>query len=587
MLEDLFVGADSPIKGQADTFAQLPATAELGDLFVVKTTTGVIGVNRKVKGLYRWDGAAWVFADGIEANKVIYNNADSSLTSGTVKAAIDELDTKLDGLTGGDVNVNADWSETDSNSDAFILNKPTTITSSERAKLGHISVTQAVDLDTMESNIAANNAKVTNATHTGDVTGSTALTIANDSVTNAKMANVATGTVKGRNSAGVGDVEDLNIDTTLKAALNLSKSDVGLSNVPNTNCTNASNISSGTLNTNRLPPSATFGDGISTGGSDVYTDNGAFIAKDLSGDFADRTGSNIDHIWHDDTNNAWNFCSDTTYKGEGNSELKAQGLHIKSAGDARIIIEADTDNVSESDNAYLKMTQDGGSVGSIFGLCPGANKDPENQTYTGALSNSLLINNFYSGASITFGTNNSGTSAVRLRIAANGDLTASAKLICEGVARVNGAASYNNVALNSRAIGSDTDDFIYYGEDSSGSGRFSVRSSDGTVWSSSDKRWKKNIESLSGILNKVCQCVLSKFHFKKQEDTELKSIGFISQEIEPIFPELVEDLPDGYKAINYDRFGAIAFQAIKELREEKDAQIKKLEARIETLEAKL
>jgi len=94
MLEDLFVGADSPIKGQVDTFAQLPATAELGDLFVVKTTTGVIGVNRKIKGLYRWDGAAWVFADGIEANKVIYNNADSSLTSGTVKAAIDELDTK-------------------------------------------------------------------------------------------------------------------------------------------------------------------------------------------------------------------------------------------------------------------------------------------------------------------------------------------------------------------------------------------------------------------------------------------------------------------------------------------------------------
>lgn len=94
MLEDLFVGVDSPIKGQVDTFADLPATAELGDLFVVKTTTGVIGINRKLKGLYRWDSAAWVFADGIEANKVIYNNADSSLTAGTVKAAIDELDTK-------------------------------------------------------------------------------------------------------------------------------------------------------------------------------------------------------------------------------------------------------------------------------------------------------------------------------------------------------------------------------------------------------------------------------------------------------------------------------------------------------------
>ena len=51
--------------------------------------------------------------------------------------------------------------------------------SADATKVGFISVTQAVDLDTMESNIATNNAKVTNATHTGDVTGSTSLTIAN------------------------------------------------------------------------------------------------------------------------------------------------------------------------------------------------------------------------------------------------------------------------------------------------------------------------------------------------------------------------------------------------------------------------
>jgi Cu/Ag efflux protein CusF len=133
--------------------------------------------------------------------------------------------TKLSGIeTGAEVNVNADWNAI--SGDAQILNKPTTITSAEQAKLGHISVTQAVDLDTMESNIATNNAKVTNATHTGDVTGSTALTIANDSVTNAKMANVAMGTIKGRTSTGVGDVEDLDIETTLKSALNFSLDDI-------------------------------------------------------------------------------------------------------------------------------------------------------------------------------------------------------------------------------------------------------------------------------------------------------------------------------------------------------------------------
>lgn len=50
---------------------------------------------------------------------------------------------------------------------------------------------------------------IANATHTGDVTGSTDLTIANDAVTNAKLANMATATLKGRATAGTGDPEDL------------------------------------------------------------------------------------------------------------------------------------------------------------------------------------------------------------------------------------------------------------------------------------------------------------------------------------------------------------------------------------------
>jgi len=79
--------------------------------------------------------------------------------------------------------------------------------STASTKVGHITVTQAVNLDTMESDIATNNAKVsytdaaavalntakiTNATHTGDVTGATALTIANNAVTNAKISGTGT-----------------------------------------------------------------------------------------------------------------------------------------------------------------------------------------------------------------------------------------------------------------------------------------------------------------------------------------------------------------------------------------------------------
>jgi len=71
---------------------------------------------------------------------------------------------------------------------------------------------------------------VTNATHTGDVTGSTALTIANNAVTLAKMATMATASVLGRRTAGTGNVEVI-------SNANL-KTDLALNNVDNTSDAN-------------------------------------------------------------------------------------------------------------------------------------------------------------------------------------------------------------------------------------------------------------------------------------------------------------------------------------------------------------
>ena len=68
----------------------------------------------------------------------------------------------------------------------------TSYNSTDSTKVGHISITQDVDLDTVESDTATNNAKITNATHTGDVIGSGALTIAVDAVDIAMLS--ATGT---------------------------------------------------------------------------------------------------------------------------------------------------------------------------------------------------------------------------------------------------------------------------------------------------------------------------------------------------------------------------------------------------------
>ena len=118
-------------------------------------------------------------------------SADEIAEGQTNKFFTDGERTKLSGIaTGAEVNVNADWNAT--SGDAQILNKPTippaapvdsvnsqtgvvvldaddiddTSTTNKftdaagLAKLGNISVTQAVNLDTLESDVATNNAKV-------------------------------------------------------------------------------------------------------------------------------------------------------------------------------------------------------------------------------------------------------------------------------------------------------------------------------------------------------------------------------------------------------------------------------------------
>lgn len=93
-----------------------------------------------------------------------------------------------------------------SGSDGIEVDSGSPVTGSGTIALG-------VNAATLRSHInVANGANnYTHPNHSGDVTsaGDGATTIANDAVTNAKLANVATSTIKGRATAGTGDPEDL------------------------------------------------------------------------------------------------------------------------------------------------------------------------------------------------------------------------------------------------------------------------------------------------------------------------------------------------------------------------------------------
>ena len=44
-------------------------------------------------------------------------------------------------------------------------------------------------------------------------------------------------------------------------------------------------------------------------------------------------------------------------------------------------------------------------------------------------------------------------------------------------------------------------------------------------------------------------------------------VGIIAQEVEEVFPDLVETRENGYKAVKYDKLVAVLIEAVKELNE--------------------
>lgn len=104
----------------------------------------------------------------------------------------------------------------------------------------------------------------------------------------------------------------------------------------------------------------------------------------------------------------------------------------------------------------------------------------------------------------------------------------------------------------------------------------------------SDRRFKKNIAPLQNTLAQLSNLQGVIYQWRKDEFpnhhfNEKKQIGFIAQEIEIIFPEMVETDAQGYKSINYIQLTPVLVEAIKELSE----QVKTLQNQNKNLEASI
>lgn len=111
---------------------------------------------------------------------------------------------------------------------------------------------------------------------------------------------------------------------------------------------------------------------------------------------------------------------------------------------------------------------------------------------------------------------------------------------------------------------------------------------------SSDARLKENVQNIWGAKNLINALRGVRFDWIESGDA---SVGFIAQEVETIFPELVKTKANGFKAVEYGNIVAVAVEAIQEAFVEIAGNTKKIEAlevenknlkaRLEKIEAKL
>ena len=116
-----------------------------------------------------------------------------------------------------------------------------------------------------------------------------------------------------------------------------------------------------------------------------------------------------------------------------------------------------------------------------------------------------------------------------------------------------------------------------------------IYDTDGSYHNSSDRSLKKNIESFTNVLPGLIKLQAYTYRMKDAADDSPISVGFMAQDVEEQFPQLVVE-KNGYKSLCYDHFAVLSVEAIKEQQvhiENQDARITTLEKEMESLKQTL
>ncbi len=103
-----------------------------------------------------------------------------------------------------------------------------------------------------------------------------------------------------------------------------------------------------------------------------------------------------------------------------------------------------------------------------------------------------------------------------------------------------------------------------------------ARLSSGTAWTNTSDARLKNIDGdYERGLDDIAKLHTVRFRYKKDNPVSMpwdqNMIGFIAQEVQPVFPEAVHERPDGYLDFNIHSINVAMVNAVKELNDEQEA----------------
>jgi len=250
-------------------------------------------------------------------------------------------------------------------------------------------------------------------------------------------------------------------------------------------------------------------------------------------------------------------------------------MHISSSKDAKILLEADTDNSNEQDNPRLLFSQDGGAVGAFIGI-----EGNSGNTALNTKSNAMILGPTTPTESLQFITNGQAQITLSSGVGLVGIHTNTPKSDIDIVQSSDGIAGQAGGVTFTESDDPNDHWRIYNSGTNFSFNRNDVRvayiAPSGAYTVTSDRRLKKDIEELNSVLKKVIKLKPVKYLYNHQSDNDKPTIGFIAQEVKELFPELVDESEE-LMGMSYANTGVIAVKAIQEQQVIIDLQSKEIE----------